>query len=291
MKQLLILSGKGGTGKTTISSAFIHLAQAQAYADCDVDAPNLHLINRKTGQPETSDFDGLDKAQINQEKCDQCGDCMEACRFGAISFENNRYEVDYLACEGCSVCIEICPQKAIDPVRSITGELMLYRGQDSIFSTAQLKTGSGNSGKLVAEVKKRMKEAAPEATPLAIIDGSPGIGCPVIASLSGIDTVLIVAEPSLSGISDLERIVKTARNFRVDCAVCINKHDLNPERTQDIKAFCEREEIPCVGKIPFDLEVNRAVNQGLCISQVPCPAQKAIETVYQNVTQLMELTS
>lgn len=291
MKQLLILSGKGGTGKTTLSSAFIYLSRARAYADCDVDAPNLHLINRKTGSPGTSDFYGLSKAKIDQDKCKPCGICMENCRFNAITFENNRYEVDSLACEGCSLCIELCPLHAIESAPALTGELMLYRSPESIFSTAQLKTGSGNSGKLVSEVKKRMKEAAPEETRLAIIDGSPGIGCPVIASLSGIDTVLFVAEPSLSGISDLERVVKTARNFQLSCAVCINKFDLNPDRTREIEAFCSREDIPCVGRIPFDATVNRAINQGLCISQVPGPAQAAIETVYQNITRLMELAS
>lgn len=291
MKQLLILSGKGGTGKTTLSSAFIYLSRARTYADCDVDAPNLHLISRKTGTPETSNFYGLPKAKIDQDKCKPCGLCMENCRFNAITFQNARYEIDSLACEGCSLCVELCPLQAIESIPTVTGELMLYRSPESIFSTAQLKTGSGNSGKLVSEVKKRMKEAAPEETTLAIIDGSPGIGCPVIASLSGVDTVLFVAEPSLSGISDLERVVKTARNFQLSCAVCINKFDLNPERTREIEAYCSREDIPCVGRIPFDAAVNRAINQGLCISQVPGPAQAAIETVYQNITRLMEPTS
>lgn len=288
MKQLLILSGKGGTGKTTLSGAFIHLSQARACADCDVDAPNLHLINRKTKAPETSDFYGLPKAKIDQDKCKPCGICMENCRFNAITFRNNRYEVDPLACEGCSLCIELCPHRAIEPIPSVSGELMLYADPESIFSTAQLKTGSGNSGKLVTEVKKRMKEGAPKNTPLAIIDGSPGIGCPVIASLSGVDAVLFVAEPSFSGISDLERVVKTARTFQLSCAVCINKYDLNLERTREIEAFCSRMEIPCVGRIPFDATVNRAINQGLCVSQMPGPAQAAIETIYQNVTRLIE---
>ncbi|NLF82930.1 MAG: 4Fe-4S binding protein, partial [Candidatus Gastranaerophilales bacterium] len=232
MKQLLILSGKGGTGKTTIAGAFIKLSNAKTYADCDVDAPNLHLITEQSSQPEKTDFYGLPKAEINAELCLECDSCRQNCRFDAIS-ANGKYKVDPYACEGCGVCEAVCPAGAVTLKPAVSGELMLYISEEKVFSTAQLKMGSGNSGKLVAEVKKQMRTAATN-TEMAIIDGSPGIGCPVIASLSGVDMVLIVAEPSMSGMSDMERIIKTAAKFGTKTAVCINKFDTNMEKTEKI---------------------------------------------------------
>ena len=220
MKQLLILSGKGGTGKTTVASAFIKLAEAKAYADCDVDAPNLHLIMKHKSNIRKTDYTGLPKAVIDPLLCRECGVCMTNCRFDAISYsKENGYSVDRYACEGCGVCEVLCPTRAVSMNPAVTGELRLYRN-GSVFSTAQLKMGSGTSGKLVSEVKNQLREAA-EKTDLAIIDGSPGIGCPVIASLSGADMALIVAEPSISGISDMERIINTAYKFQVKTAVCV----------------------------------------------------------------------
>ena len=220
MKQLLILSGKGGTGKTTIAGAFIKLSKARAYADCDVDAPNLHLVMNQTTSPQRSDYFGLPKAKINQDLCVKCDLCRQNCRFDAIDADT-QYSVDEYACEGCGVCEKICQAGAITLNSAVAGELMLYVDA-AVFSTAQLKMGSGTSGMLVTEVKKQMKSVS-EDVEFAIIDGSPGIGCPVIASLSGVDMVLIVAEPSVSGISDMERIIKTAKGFQTKIAVCINK--------------------------------------------------------------------
>ncbi len=225
MKQLLILSGKGGTGKTTIASAFIKLADAKAYADCDVDAPNLHLITGWNGEPKKADYYGLPEAKINSDICTRCDLCRQNCRFDAIDAEPH-YIVDPFACEGCGICEYVCPVKAITMVPAVAGELMLYADKKKAFSTAQLKMGSGTSGLLVTEVKKQMKSAA-VSVEFAIIDGSPGIGCPVIASLSGVDMVLIVAEPSISGISDMERIINTAAKFGTKTVVCINKFDTN----------------------------------------------------------------
>lgn len=191
MKQLLILSGKGGTGKTTVASAFIKLANAYAYADCDVDAPNLHLVTKQSDNPSVNDYLGMPKAQINSDLCAECGLCIKHCRFDAIDED---YKIDIFACEGCGLCKVICPGKAITLKDVKAGQLMLYKNESSVFSTAQLKMGSGTTGMLVTEVKKQMKNEAKEAA-FAIIDGSPGIGCPVIASISGVDMVLIVAEP------------------------------------------------------------------------------------------------
>ncbi len=288
MKQLLILSGKGGTGKTTISSAFIKLAKAKAFADCDVDAPNLHLIMNQLGTPSTLDYYGLPKAIIDKEKCIGCGTCMEHCRFKAILCKDGKYEVDPFSCESCGVCKVFCPVGAIEMVPAVAGAMMLYETENSVFSTAKLKMGSGTSGMLVSEVKTRMKDAALPQTQIAIIDGSPGIGCPVIASLSGVDMVLIVTEPSLSGISDMERILKTARQFGVQIAICINKYDTNPTNTQKIEEYCKAEAVPCIGHIPFDENAGKAINLGLSVVDIPCPARQAVTDVFHNTMKLLE---
>ena len=285
MKQLLILSGKGGTGKTTVAGAFIKLSNASAYADCDVDAPNLHLVMVQAASPQRSDYFGMPKAQINPDLCVKCDLCRKNCRFEAID-PDFHYTVDAFACEGCGVCEKVCPVGAIQLVDSVAGDLMLYT-EEAVFSTAQLKMGSGTSGMLVTEVKKQMKSAAP-AAPLAIIDGSPGIGCPVIASLSGVDMVLIVAEPSVSGISDMERIIKTAQGFETEIAVCINKYNTNFEKTEEIVAYCQSMGIPFVGKIPFDAKVVEAVNQGKSIVEVDCSAGSAAKEVYAKTMRLLQ---
>lgn len=287
MKQLLILSGKGGTGKTTVAGAFIRIAKARAYADCDVDAPNLHLIAGFSTEPKRSDYYGLPKAEIDPDKCAGCGLCLKNCRFDAISFANGLCRIDPFACEGCGVCEAVCPESAVSLKPAKAGELMLFDGNGRVFSTARLRMGSGTSGMLVSEVKKRMKSGADPDTELAVIDGSPGIGCPVIASMSGADMVLIVAEPSISGISDLTRIVKTAEAFGTRTAVCINKYDVNPDNTGRIEAFCRAKELPFVGKIPFDPEAVRAVNSGLTIADVDSPAGRAVGEVFAGVMRLL----
>ena len=280
MKQLLILSGKGGTGKTTVAGAFIKLAEAKAYADCDVDAPNLHLLAGRTTPPVRSDYYGLPVAAIDQERCIECDRCRTRCRFDAISLKDG-YTVDPFACEGCGVCSYVCPADAIRMEPAKAGELELYTSSDSVFSTAQLKMGSGNSGKLVSEVKKQMRAHA-QTDSLAIIDGSPGIGCPVIASVSGVNLVLIVAEPSLSGISDLERIVQTARKLGANIAVCINKYDNHPDHSAQIERYCRKQRLPFTGKIPFDPAAVQAVNRGESVIDTDSPAADAIREVFQN---------
>ena len=285
MRQLLILSGKGGTGKTTIASAFIKLADAKAYADCDVDAPNLHLITRWNVKPEKTDYYGLPKAEIKAELCTECDQCRQNCRFDAINAEPH-YKVDPFACEGCGVCAYVCPVGAITLVPAVAGELALYSDQEKAFSTAQLRMGSGTSGMLVTEVKKQMKSAAVHAG-LAIIDGSPGIGCPVIASLSGVDMVLMVAEPSISGISDMERIINTAAKFGTKTAVCINKFDTNIENTEKIEEFCKEQGLPYIGRIPFDLGAVKAINNGQTIVDIDCTSGVAVKEVYHKTMDLL----
>lgn len=285
MKQLLILSGKGGTGKTTVASAFIKLADARAYADCDVDAPNLHITTKWNNKPDTTDYYGLPKAIINKELCTQCNHCVENCRFGAIS-ANKSYKVDAFSCEGCGVCEYICPAGAISLTQSVAGELKLYSDEEKVFSTAQLKMGSGTSGMLVTKVKKQMNSAINGAE-LAIIDGSPGIGCPVIASISGVDMVLIVAEPSISGMSDMERIISTATKFETKIAVCINKYDTNIGNSQKIEESCKKNGIHFVGRIPFDSNAVKAINSGQTIVDIDCKSGESIGEVYQRTVDLL----
>ncbi len=285
MKQLLILSGKGGTGKTTVACAFIELSQAKAYADCDVDAPNLHLVTHHKSPAVHTDYYGLPKAEINPEICIQCDQCRSACRFEAIS-KSNQYVVDPFSCEGCGVCELVCPVDAIILKPAVAGELMLYKN-GSIFSTAQLKMGSGTSGKLVTEVKKQLQPDS-DLVDLTIIDGSPGIGCPVIASLSGVDMVLIVAEPTISGISDMERIIKTAATFRVKVAVCINKYDVNIKNTEKIMEYCHKNNIAYAGIIPYDPDAVKATNQGLSIAEFDCAAGRAVREVFDKTIAVLD---
>ena len=283
MRQLLILSGKGGTGKTTVAGAFIYFSEAKAYADCDVDAPNLHLLMKSTCAPTCADYFGMPIAEIDSVFCTACGQCMKQCQFDAIRFEG-RYEVDKFACEGCGVCEYVCPSHAISLRDNLAGEILLYK-DESCFTTARRTLGSGISGKLVTEVKKELLRVADES--FCIIDGSPGIGCPVIASISGADLVLIVAEPSVSGISDMERIIETAGIFRIRIAVCTNKYDINLEKTEQIEQICREKDILYVGRIPFDPLVVTATNEGRTIAEIKCDAQSALQVVFESTIDLL----
>lgn len=286
MKKLLILSGKGGTGKTTVAAAFIRFAKARAMADCDVDAPNLHIVTAMASEPERSDFIGADKAAIDPSRCDGCGLCLAKCRFDAIVRKDGRCEVVPVACEGCGVCAYVCPRQAVSMNEDVAGERELYRDDGRVFSTARLKMGRGNSGKLVTAVKQAMEKNAPE-TGLAIIDGSPGIGCPVIASVSGADLVLVVAEPSAAGRSDLGRLVETARSLDARLAVCVNKWDDSPGHAGAIEATCRELGIPFAGRIPYDKAATAAINAGKSVAEIDCPARAALLEVFARTMEIL----
>jgi len=292
MKQLLVLSGKGGTGKTTLVSAFIDLLGAKAYADCDVDAPNLHLVMNASGEPETDSFYGMEKALIDAKRCIGCGVCKTHCRFDAIKpvviANQTTYHIDSYACEGCGVCEYVCPVEAVSLGYQVDGETNVYHDQ-AVFSTATLKMGSGNSGKLVSEVKKNMQLYAKEREiDVAVIDGSPGIGCPVIASISGVDLILIVTEPTVSGINDMKRVIEIAEHFKTPVAICTNKYDVNQEKTEAIKSYAEQLGIPFVGVIPYDTQVAVATNMGTSIMKVNAPAGTAIQSVFEQTMKLVK---
>ena len=282
MKKLVLLSGKGGTGKTTLAGAFAILGTSKAVADCDVDAPNLHMILSPDGDEEVADFYGLQKAKIDPEKCTDCGLCETVCRFGAIKDAR----VDVYACEGCGVCEEFCPAGAISMTDHVAGKTKLFKSADAVFSTASLRMGSGNTGKLVTEVKKQLFKHAKKGT-LAILDGSPGIGCPVIASITGADMVLMVAEPTVSGMSDLVRVVKSARILKARIGVCVNKWDINEKIAEDIERYCCENEIGFLGRIPYDPAVVRSHNAGRPATEGDGPAQKAIRDVYLKTVQIL----
>ncbi|NIA03084.1 MAG: (4Fe-4S)-binding protein [Nitrospirae bacterium] len=249
MKQLTIISGKGGTGKTTITAAFASLAENAVLADCDVDAPDLHLI-LKPEIKETVEFSGLKIASKDEEKCTECGKCREYCRFDAIDEDFN---VVNERCEGCGVCEYICPFKAINLVERKSGFAYLSETRFGPMSHAELNTAEEASGKLISLVRNNARMLADKYNKdLIIIDGPPGIGCPVIAAISGVDLVLIITEPTLSGIHDMERILGVASHFTVPAVVCINKFDINTDNTKLIKKYCAENELDVVGMIPYD---------------------------------------
>jgi MinD superfamily P-loop ATPase len=265
MKQLVILSGKGGTGKTSVTAALAHLASLEmriVLADADVDAANLELVLEPT-KLEEHVFMGGQVAVIDPDLCQLCGRCYEICRFDAIIPGDDTYRVDPLACEGCASCVYQCPEDAIHSEEQQAG---LWFRSDTHFGPlfhAHLFAGQENSGKLVTLVKQHGRLLAlDEGRKLLIVDGPPGIGCPVISANAGADPALLVTEPTVSGVHDLERILGTVNHFRVPAMVLINKADVNPGHTAGIEAYCRAQGIELVGKLPYDDVVTEAMVQG-----------------------------
>lgn len=287
MRQILILSGKGGTGKTTVASAMIKLSRAKAYADCDVDAPNLHLVVGQFSDKQEQDYYGLPKAVIDQDLCSKCNRCYEVCRFDAIDIERGNYSVQAIACEGCSYCMHVCPSLAVTMQKTAAGRLKLLSRGNEYFSTATLFMGSGNTGKLVSEVKEQLKEVGNE-NEIAILDGSPGIGCPVIASLSGVDLALMVAEPSVSGMADLKRVVASANVLHVAVAIVVNMYDVNERITDEIETYCLEEGIPFIGKIPYDKQAVKAINEGRTLAEIESSGSAAMIRVYERTLDVLK---
>ena len=293
VKQLVVLSGKGGSGKTSVVAAFAHLAKygdnpvSLVLADVDVDAANLDLI-LSPSILEMNDFWGGQVAIIDQDVCISCGDCERVCRFDAILHEDLLYEVDPIACDGCAACVYACPVDAIKMEEQIVGQ---WYKSESLYGTlfhANLRPAQENSGKLVTVVKQRARlEALDHNYNLVLVDGPPGIGCPVISAASGADLALIVAEPTVSGVSDMERVLQTTNHFGISSLVCVNKADIYPESTEQIKDYCQDHGIEFVGTIPFDETITEAmVNGKSVIEYAPdSDASQAIKAIWKKLLE------
>ena len=251
-----MISGKGGTGKTSITAAFASIAKNSVFADCDVDAADLHLILR----PEikrTMGFHGLKLAQIDNDKCIECKKCIEHCKFDAI---DERIIVKKSFCEGCGVCEYVCPVDAIEMIDRESGFSYISETRFGPMAHAVLKTAEEASGKLVTVVRENAKKIAEDKKKdLIIIDGPPGIGCPVISAITGVDLVLIVTEPTISGIKDMERIIDVSAHFNIPAFVCINKYDINQENSEKIEKYCKEKNVNIIGKLPYDTDITKAM--------------------------------
>lgn len=262
MRELVILSGKGGTGKTTLTAAFASIIENRILCDADVDAADLHLLMAPDIK-QTTDFLGGGIAVINPDKCTQCGICIDLCRFDAIK-EN--FEVDAIECEGCGVCVDLCPEQAIDFPVQTCGQWYISDTRFGPMVHARLGIAEENSGKLVALIRHEAKNLAEEKNlDLMITDGPPGIGCPVIASVGGATAMLIVTEPTVSGSHDMARVADLAAHFKIPAMICVNKFDLNPDKARAIENLAEEKNITVLGRIPFDPAFTESMVQGKTI--------------------------
>jgi len=274
--QLIIISGKGGTGKTTIASSFACLNEKSIKVDCDVEASNLHIILGGENIEETP-FYGAKAAFIDPERCMKCGECRRVCRFGAIQ----NYSVQEMKCEGCAACAVVCPHQAVSLKDEITGRTIITQTKKGILSRAEMEIGAEGSGKLVTEVRRNAAKYRKESQQV-LLDGSPGVGCPVMASLTGCDVALIVVEPTQSGLEDFLRVLSLIRFFAVKPFVCINKYDLNTSITQRIEKVCREEKVVIIGEIPFDPMVKIAVNELKPVVDYPASAAGRYITMMWN---------
>ena len=297
MKQITVISGKGGTGKTVVTAAFAALAKSKVMADCDVDASDLHLLLHPQIK-ETHQFKGGMKAILNQEKCTGCDRCIEVCRFDAVSKREGQGSggqgsegqgtvvIDPVACEGCQVCALVCPVEAIQMKENVSGEWYVSETQYGPMVHARLGVAQENSGKLVAVVRENAREIAQKnQIELVLVDGPPGIGCPVIASITGVDLVVIVTEPTYSAISDLKRVLGLTQHFKIQSTVVINKYDLNPENAGEVEDFCRQENIEVAGKLPFDNTFTQAMVEGKTIIEYrDSGLAEKIENLWQGIS-------
>ena len=287
VKELTVLSGKGGTGKTSLTASFAVLTQRTVLTDCDVDAPDLHLL-LKPEVLKTQELKASRVAVIDEETCVQCKKCEEYCRFGAIE----KHVVDPILCEGCGVCAYICPVAAVKLEKRVSGYAFISKTKYGPMSHALLNPGEENSGKLVALVRQNAKKVAEkENCELIINDGPPGIGCPVIASLGGVDVGLIVVEPTMSGIHDMKRALDLLNHFNITALVCINKYDINEENTNRIVEFCESRSVKVVGKIHFNSIVTKAMVVGKSVVEYSPDniVSQEIEIVWKRVLTTLNM--
>lgn len=286
MKQFVVISGKGGTGKTSITAALAGFGPHKVLADCDVDAADLHLILQPQ-QVEGKDFYSGQTPVLSQEKCTQCGLCASHCRFDAI---RANFTIAKEHCEGCGVCEYICPEKAITMVERMCGQRYISKTRFGTLVHARLGVGEENSGKLVTSIRKAAKKIAEEEkAELVLIDGAPGIGCPVIASLSDIDGCLLVMEPTLSAIHDAKRVHQLTTHFNVPCMAIINKCGINPPLEKKLQGYCAQWEIPILGLLPYDKTFTQAqINAQTVAEYAPHSLGKAVEEIWKALEESME---
>lgn len=284
MKELVVISGKGGTGKTSLTASLVVLADRVVVADCDVDAADLHLVLAPQVK-DRNEFRSGHEAVIREADCSGCGICQQQCRFEAVRLNGDgKYTVDPLACEGCGVCVHFCPEKAIDFPECLCGEWMVSDTRCGPMVHARLGAAAENSGKLVSTVRREARTIAQQNDhSLLIVDGPPGIGCPVIASVTGASEILVVTEPSVSGEHDLKRVLGLARHFGIPAAVCVNKWDINEEMTKQIESGARREGAQVVGRIRYDRGVTAAQMQGLAVVETDSPAAEDIRQIWNQL--------
>ena len=288
MKQILIISGKGGTGKTIITASFAALSKNKVMADCDVDAADLHLLLHPEIK-EKHNFEGGKTAVIDGEKCIGCGKCQEVCRFEAVKNKGDKFKIEPLACEGCGACTLVCPEDAISLKAENVGYWFISETKYGPLVHAKLGIAQENSGRLVSLVREKSTDIALEkGVDYVIIDGPPGIGCPVIASLSGVDLALVVIEPTLSGMHDAQRVINVAKHFGIKTAVCINKNDLNSKNCETIKKDCLASGIPVIGEIPFDKIVPESlVQEKPIVEYKDCRVSSEIRNTWNKITEIL----
>lgn len=285
VEELVIISGKGGTGKTSITASFAVLAGSPVIADCDVDAADMHLLLAPIVL-ERHEFRCGNVAVIRPAVCTGCGRCRELCRFDAIPDVNGGapYVVDPVACEGCGVCVRFCPAQAVDFPELLQGEWMVSSTRCGPMVHARLGIAAENSGKLVSTVRREAKRLALEnGHRLVLVDGPPGIGCPVIASMTGTTRALVVTEPTVSGEHDLDRVLKLARHFGIPASICVNKWDLNPEMTERIEKLAVRSGTVVAGRIRYDRAVTSAQMNGKAVVETDAPSVADIRRVWQSL--------
>ena len=288
MKELVVISGKGGTGKTSLMAAFASLAENKVLCDADVDAADLHLL-MDPDIKERHDFQGGGIAIINPNNCTQCGLCRDLCRWNAIS---EAFEVDPIECEGCGVCVDFCPEEAIDFPIKTCGEWFISNTRFGPMVHARLGIAEENSGKLVALVRQEAKKLAEKnKLDLIITDGPPGVGCPVIASVGGASAVLVVAEPTVSGLHDMERVAQLAAHFKVPGMVCVNKFDLNFDQTEAIEKLAKENNMTVVGRVPFDPVFTKSMVQGQTVLEYVgnSKIRSSISEIWRNIRNQLVL--
>jgi MinD superfamily P-loop ATPase len=292
MKELVVISGKGGTGKTSITASFAYLAGSVVLADCDVDAADLHLV---TGAEliQSKPFVSGHQAQVRPQDCTACGLCESLCRFSAVTIEAKagaKARVNPSLCQGCKVCVQVCPAQAIDFLPRLCGDSFVSKTRLGDMSHARLHAGADNSGKLVALVRRTAKEMAlAQDVPWLIVDGPPGIGCPVIASITGADAVLLVTEPSLSAKHDLERVAKLCHHFKIPATCLINRCDIHADTARDLEEKMTALGVPIIGRIPYDPGFNRAQLAGLSLMEAEPHGEssKALEQAWEKLKALL----